>query len=121
MEHRRGMRKPLVADVVIQNNEQKPIFGQTRNISLGGMFVDTKHTKLPVNAFVKVTVFQVVNKQRESFCTPAFVIHNEKSGAGLMFINPNPAKPEPKSMVLLQSRDLDKIGGYSCQQLAISC
>ena len=106
MEHRRGTRKPVVADVVIQNNDQAPIFGQTRNISLGGMFVDTKHTKLPVNAFVKVTVLQVVNKQRESFRTPAFVIHNKKSGAGLMFINLNAEAAQPLHYLLSDNPDL---------------
>ncbi|MCU7843312.1 MAG: hypothetical protein KZQ93_05685 [Candidatus Thiodiazotropha sp. (ex Monitilora ramsayi)] len=53
------------------------------------MFVDIKHAKLSVNAFVEVTVFLVVNKQQESFCTPAFVIHSKESRAWLMFIDPN--------------------------------
>ena len=106
MEHRHGTRKPLVADVVIQNNDQTPIFGQTRNISLGGMFVETKHTNLPVNAFVKVKVLQVVNKQQESFCTPAFVIHSKKSGAGLMFIDLNAEAAQPLHYLLSDNPDL---------------
>jgi len=106
MEHRCGTRKPLVADVVIQNHDQPPILGQTRNISLGGMFVDTKHTKLPVKAFVKVTVFQIVNKQQESFCTPAFVIHSKESGAGLMFIDLNAEAAQPLQYLLSDNPDL---------------
>ena len=105
MEHRCGTRTSLVAEVVIQNRDQTPILGQTRNISLGGMFVDTKHAKLPVNTFVKVTVIQVVNKQQKSFCTPALVIHNKESGTGLMFIDLNAEAVQPLHSLLSHNPD----------------
>lgn len=99
MEHRYGTRRPLVAEVVLQDLDQKQIFGQTRNISLGGLFVDTRHTKLPVNAVVKVSVFQEMN-QRASFCTSAVVIHSKESGAGLMFIGLNAESMQPLRSLL---------------------
>ena len=89
MEHRYETRKPLAVNVVIQDHDQTPILGQTRNISIGGMFVDTNQTKLPVNTFVNVSLFPMVDKQQKSFCASAFVIHSQDSGAGLMFIDLN--------------------------------
>lgn len=89
MEHRCGTRIPLVADVLIQNRDRKMFMGKAQNVSLGGMYVCTRESRLPVSSYVTVTAFRVTNRRQESFSSRAFVTHSSETGVGLMFIDPN--------------------------------
>ncbi len=85
MEHRCSSRKPLMLDVVIGYNAIGLVQGRTRDVGLGGMFVETGCVELPVNAVVQASFILEKNGRKAACQAKALVVHNQSLGAGLMF------------------------------------
>ena len=90
MEHRWSMRKPVAESITLKGTPLGVIEGSVRDISLGGMYVDTGKKPLPVNSTVHLA-FPVPNKseqdkrEQEVCMVPAVVVRTTNEGAGLMF------------------------------------
>lgn len=88
MEHRWSVRKPHQCSVIVDCPRGGLAAAQLRNIGIGGMFVETDKTDLPLNALVTVAFALGHDGSREEFCLPAMVVHRTEDGAGIMFLEP---------------------------------
>lgn len=85
-DHRWSSRQPLELDVAVHSDSKlAPIHFTSRNISLGGMFVETKAMILPLKAFVVLAFTLRAGKETTHHRMPALVVRTSKDGAALMF------------------------------------
>ena len=84
MEHRWSERKNVAMDVTVHYDPIGEISGKTRDISLEGMFVVTDGVTIPSRAEVKVLFTTKDHGAEQSHCVPAYVVHNNETGIGLM-------------------------------------
>ncbi len=85
---RGNARYPLRLDVAVYNDSRlPPLHFTTRDISLGGMGLDTGAIALPLNAYVVVVIRagKAGRSERVDFRRAALVVRTFKDGAGLMF------------------------------------
>lgn len=85
IEHRCSQRRRMSLDVVLNYRSLGLVHGQTRDLSMGGMFVETGRIQLPVHAQIDVSLIL----ESEGFCPPpqfeAVVVRGMEAGIGLMF------------------------------------
>lgn len=85
MEFRSNERKPLALHVVISYPGLGLVCGRTRDVSLGGMFVETGQVILPRNQQVGLC-FHLSMSGDDLLCVAdARVVHNGTYGVGLGF------------------------------------
>ncbi len=85
MEHRCASRKPVMLDVVVTYQALGLVQGQTVNISLGGMLIETGCVELPINALVKTSFYLHENGKHKACSIDAMVMHSAPGQAGVMF------------------------------------
>lgn len=85
MEHRYSIRKALVLDIELNHMRFGRVRCRTRNVGMGGMFVDTGSFWLPSDSIVKVALKLLDGNVLRQFFIEALVVHNHEGGAGLMF------------------------------------
>jgi hypothetical protein len=86
MEHRRSVRKRLRQRVTLDAPHIGSVAVKTRDLSLGGAFVETDSFVLPFNARVVVS-FKLPHREPSSgFRVDAMVVRRAPTGAGLMFL-----------------------------------
>lgn len=86
MEHRCATRRPFACDVVLSYRALGFVQGRARDLSMGGMYVETGCIQLPVNAVVEASfMLEHETGQMGSCSTQAMVIHTKEGGSGLMF------------------------------------
>lgn len=83
-EHRWSERKPIRLNVSIYYEPLGTISCQTRDISLEGMFVETPDVELPVEAELEVSFTTGNAGKQQEHHMPAYVVHGNDDGAGLM-------------------------------------
>jgi hypothetical protein len=89
-DHRWSQRRPLQHELVI-HREGSPLDGRLRNISIGGVFVETDVSTLSQNQLVHVMFKQVdVDSAAADYRFPANVIWTGERGVGLMFVDFSP-------------------------------
>lgn len=85
MDKRHHKRVPTAVTTVIYQDTLATIGGKTRDLSLGGMFIETGPITLPVGTPLEVgIVFNGGHKERV-FRLAAKVVHRCGEGMGLMF------------------------------------
>ena len=84
MEHRWSERKNIVMDVTLHYGPVGKIAGKTRDVSLEGMFVKTDGLVIPARSEVMVTFATKEEHGELNHCVPAYVVHNNDAGVGLM-------------------------------------
>lgn len=85
MEHRWSERKPIEMDVALYYAPLGTITGKTRDVSLEGMYVQTMGIDLPVHAELEVSfVTHNGGGAPQEHHLPAYVVHGDGSGVGLM-------------------------------------
>ena len=88
-DHRWSTRLPLSLEVKVFDAGQPIAQGHTQNVGIGGMFIETYHSKLPLNSQIAVA-FSVSTKGNVTHHRlPATVIWATDEGAGLMFTDFN--------------------------------
>ena len=85
MEFRSNERKPLALHVVISYPGLGLVCGRTRDVSLGGMFVETGQVILPRNQQVGLCFHLSVSGDDLLCVADARVVHNGLHGVGLGF------------------------------------
>ena len=85
MEHRWSMRKPITNSVMLKGTPFGVIQVSARDISLGGMYVDTGKKPLHLNATVDLAFMVSGDNERQVCVVPAVVVRTTDEGAGLMF------------------------------------
>jgi hypothetical protein len=86
MENRRSSRKPIRVRVMLNSPHLGSIWVDSRNLSLGGMFVETGEFKLPANSTVDISFRIKGSNEPDSFTFKAIVVRRIPGGAGLMFV-----------------------------------
>ncbi len=84
MEHRWSLRKPYQRPVLLSSPQHGLVSVRSRDISLGGMYVETGALTLPLNTLVSVE-FSLDDSLLREFQLPALVVRRTANGAGLMF------------------------------------
>ena len=85
MDSRSSMRRRLALRVVLGYPKLGMVSGCTRDLGLGGLFVDTGRVTLPRDAVVRVYL-HLPGPEAEHFCVAdARVVHSRGGGAGLAF------------------------------------
>lgn len=87
MEHRWSVRKPQRCPVVVDTPRQGRIAARSQDIGIGGMFIETDDTSLPVNTPVNVAFTLPREPYREDFRLPAMIVRQAATGAGVMFLD----------------------------------
>ena len=83
MEHRCSVRKPIEFQLLLYKHGIPVQSGTSRNLGLGGMFIDTGNREWRKNEYLEV---EVLGQEGEpSMRLPAVVIHHNGAGAGVMF------------------------------------
>ena len=83
-EHRWSARTLQHLDVALFNNKMSRLPVRTRNISLGGMFIETG-ISLPVNASVTLGFTLQAGERVSHHRLAAFVVRLSEDGLGLMY------------------------------------
>lgn len=89
MEHRWSSRKPLSGSVVVECPRVGLVRATMCDVSLGGMFVETGTTTLPLNAPISVVFNLTSNKSDGDYCLPAMIVRHTSKGSGVMFLDPD--------------------------------
>lgn len=85
MEHRWSMRKPVASSVMVKSNSMGVIQGRVRDVSLGGIYVDTGNKPLDINSSVDLAFVESAEPAKRVCVVPAVVVRTTNEGAGLMF------------------------------------
>jgi hypothetical protein len=85
MEHRWSMRKSVASSVMVKSNSIGVIQGRVRDISLGGIYVDTGKKPLDLNSSVDLAFVESTEPAKRVCVVPAVVVRTTNEGAGLMF------------------------------------
>lgn len=89
MEHRWIARKPLDCRVMLRLPGGEQVQGSARNISLGGMFVETDE-RVSIDAMVDMVFTLDSRDGRVYHRLPGQVVHVGRNGLGIMFCDFNP-------------------------------
>ena len=84
MENRYSKRVPIVMDVLLFHNNIPVIHCKTNNIGTDGMFINTDSLNYPTDTILKIEFSKTEKQPTEYFSLPAMVVHQSKSGLGLM-------------------------------------
>ncbi len=87
MEHRWSTRKPVVGNAVVECPRVGRVPVVIRDVSLGGMWVETAGTVLPVNTPVMVGFSLPVHEREGGYHLHAMIVRHAPGGAGLMFLD----------------------------------
>lgn len=88
MEHRWSARRPVTGNVVVECPRIGLVRAALRDVSLGGMCVETNAVVIPINAPVSVVFDLESDEQREGYCLQAMVVRHTSRGAAIMFLDP---------------------------------
>ena len=83
MEHRCSVRKPIEFQLLLYKHGLPMQSGISRNLGLGGMFINTGTYQWRKNEFLEVEILSGDGSPRIRL--PAVVVHHSERGAGLMF------------------------------------
>jgi hypothetical protein len=89
MEHRWSTRKLLSRNVVVECPRVGLVRATMRDVSLGGMFVETGNTALPLHAPISVVFNLSPTKRDGDYCLPAMIVRHTSKGSGIMFLDPD--------------------------------
>ena len=87
MEHRWSPRRYLEGEVTMHYSPVGSFPAVLRDISLGGMFIETGDTALPLNAPVVVSLVLRDQDELSPHRLHAMVVRTAEEGAGLMYID----------------------------------
>src|SRR5688572_5820020 len=90
MELRRSSRKSLRQEIGLDSSRASPTSAYTRDLSLGGVFVETGALVLPPNTPVSVSFSLRRDGEEHTFHLSATVVRRETGGMGLMFLHMDP-------------------------------
>lgn len=88
-DHRWSMRQDMTLPVKVFNGGEAIVQGCTQNVGIGGMFVETNPSKLPLNSQLSVAFSISHDGGVSHHRLPATVIWATERGAGLMFTDFN--------------------------------
>ena len=85
MEHRGGLRKPVVVPVTVYHEGAPVGRGRTRNIGREGLFIEADAMRFPVHTVLELELPAALMGRRNRQRIPGLVIHNHHDGVGVMF------------------------------------
>lgn len=85
MEHRFTERKPADLNVVISCPRVGMFRGRIRNLSLGGMYVESGCVVMPIHAPVQVSIQPDPERPIHSLDIPGMVVQQRGNAFGLIF------------------------------------
>lgn len=91
MERRYTERRPLSMSVVVSCPRVGLFRGQTRNISLVGMHVESQCVVMPIHAPVQVSIQADLDDASRTLDVSGVVVHQQGNTFGLLFDELKPA------------------------------
>jgi len=89
MEHRRSVRHEIELTVGIYHRGTWVGSCQTRDISSGGMFLQTQPESLKRNSLIEITFDRPGDTSTRRYRLPSMVVHGTNGGIGVMFRSQN--------------------------------
>ena len=90
MEHRWSVRTPLSTQVTIYHNKLPVAVCTTKDIGLGGLFINSGPITYPVNTTLDLEFKLDSGEEFKQYRMLACVVYGSEKGLGLMFLEPNP-------------------------------
>ena len=87
MENRWNERQLIRLNVMIYYGPLGLIRGTARDISSHGMFIESGRIILSNEELIQISFQYPDHNENKSFSIPAHVVHSNKRGAGLKFLN----------------------------------
>jgi hypothetical protein len=87
LEHRWSLRKPVSGSAVVECARTGRIDAQLRDISLGGLLVDTGAATLPLKTRVSVGFHLVADDPYSWYRMNAIVVRNGHAGTAMIFLD----------------------------------
>jgi len=87
MEHRFHQRAAIEVEAAVFHRGSFAALGQTRDLSLGGAFVQTGPLSFCRHTPLEIELALPGEESLGPLRLPAFVVHSHPQGAGLMFLN----------------------------------
>ena len=72
-------------EVVLNYRSLGLVRGKTRNVGMGGMYIETGRIQLPVNAMLDLSVILDTAHGARTYQAEAIVVHSDNEGVGIMF------------------------------------
>ena len=88
MEHRWSARRAVTGNVIVECPRMGLVRAALRDISLGGMLIETSAVVLPLNAPVSVVFDLPADDGNEGYCLQAMIVRHAARSAGIMFLDP---------------------------------
>ncbi|MCG6968467.1 MAG: PilZ domain-containing protein [Gammaproteobacteria bacterium] len=108
IEHRFQQRMPLNMDVVIFRNHIPIAVGKIRDISNGGMGIDSEIVNLKKFSLIEIEVGVNQSSNPAYHRLSGVVVHHHNNGFGILF-----SDLSATDMVVLQQLMLERYPGYS--------
>lgn len=87
MDHRVMNRKPLLMNVQVSSPQLGLVLGQTADLTMSGMFIQTQSTPVPLHERVTIS-FQPDPDNLTITCrTKAVVVRHDETGFGVRFLS----------------------------------
>jgi hypothetical protein len=87
LEHRWSVRKPVNGGAVVECARTGRIDATLRDISLGGVRVDTGHVALPIKTRVSIGFHLIADDPYSWYRMSAVVVRNGDSGTAMIFLD----------------------------------
>ena len=88
MNHRCCRREPVDIPTQLHFSETLSQPARIKNISHGGAYVETRLARrFPVDGIIEIEVSVQKKGKTTRICTQGLVIHHDRQGLGLMFVN----------------------------------
>jgi hypothetical protein len=100
MEHRCSVRKPFEFQLLIYKNGLPVQSGVSRNLGLGGVYVEAGGREWRRNECLEV---EFIGCSRSGMRLPAVVVHQSTRGLGLMFDGISPEQQRELRVLLFSS------------------
>ncbi len=120
MEHRWYVRKEISLDVQMIQRDMPKLNAKVKNISMGGMFIQTDPVTINEKTLVDVLIYPDSIGENSGIHIKAYVIYKNKKGVGLMFHSYDHVTFEMLSRLCNYRSIITQKTSANCENLSVS-
>ena len=104
MDHRHSKRTNVQLSVLLYNNGVPVATGKTRNVSAGGVFVDTGYIPINGSRYMDIEFVTDNDAETDRYHVKGMAVHSTRDGIGLMIEDFDPESRLPTQMLTAGQR-----------------
>ena len=104
MDHRHSKRIDVQLSVLLYNNGVPVATGTTRNISAGGVFVDTAYRPINGSQYMSIEFVTDNDEETERYHVKGLAVYSNRDGIGLMIDDFDPESRLPAQIAAAWKR-----------------